>query len=140
MTFVLRIFLVISLAFQSTPRVHAQPDAEMQRVVLKLGEEAEVNGGRIHVRFDAMLSDSRCPRGKRCVWAGEAKVQLRVRQGSSSDTSHVVAGPRRSFYPIGSKYFVQMRSLEPYPGDRTDRPGEYTLTLIFRRGSTEQGE
>ena len=108
-----------------------QSDARAQHVVLKVGDKAELDGGRIHIGFEAVLSDSRCPRGYHCVRAGEAKVRLWVKEGSESGRSHAVAGPARAFYPVSRNYSIQMKALEPYPEAGAEKPTDYRLTLAI---------
>jgi hypothetical protein len=121
-------FLTLSLALQSTGG--SPPQA--QHVVLRTGEEAELDSGRIRVRFEAVLSDSRCPRGHQCVRAGEAKVRIWAQEGSEPGRSHVVAGPARTYYSVSRHYSIQITALEPYPVAGAEKPAEYTLTLAVR--------
>jgi hypothetical protein len=103
--------------------------------VLKAGEENILDGGRIQVRFESVLSDSRCPRGVRCIRAGEAKVQVWVKEGSDPGRSHVVAGPAAVFVPVSGSYSVRMKSLDPYPEPGRAKTPEHILTLLVLRTS-----
>ncbi|WP_410654410.1 hypothetical protein [Amycolatopsis sp. lyj-112] len=47
-----------------------------ETVVLKAGETAEVASKDVSIRFARLVSDSRCPEGMVCVWAGEAVISL----------------------------------------------------------------
>jgi hypothetical protein len=51
-------------------------------VTLAPGEAASVQGTSLSVRFLSVTEDSRCPRDTTCVWAGEVKVSLEIREAS----------------------------------------------------------
>ena len=130
MSFPLCLVLLITMAPQSDSTRQSRADAGTQQVVLAIGEEHELDGGRARVKFENVLSDSRCPRGARCIRAGEAKVQVWFQQGSEPGRSHILVGPARSFSSVSRSYSVQVRSLEPYPEQGSKRPQEHVLTLL----------
>lgn len=47
-------------------------------VHVRLGQEIVVSSPDARIRFEAVAEDSRCPPDVVCVWAGNARVQLRV--------------------------------------------------------------
>lgn len=49
-----------------------------QTVALQTGETKPVTGSKLKVKFIRVTEDSRCPEGATCIWAGNAKVSLRV--------------------------------------------------------------
>jgi hypothetical protein len=58
-----------------------------QKVALQTGETKSVMGSRLNVKFLSVLDDSRCPKGTTCIWAGNARVSIRVwkKNGKSVD-------------------------------------------------------
>jgi hypothetical protein len=66
-----------------SPRITPKPGPPVPDVTdpaagifaLSVGEEAEVATGT-KLRFDRIVSDSRCPAGVQCVWAGEVRIAL----------------------------------------------------------------
>ena len=52
--------------------------------VLAVGEETAIGPGT-RLRFERIISDSRCPAGVQCVWAGEVRIAMSV--VSPGDTS-----------------------------------------------------
>lgn len=121
MLFVSHLLVIVSLALQVKPGPKGQVEVQGQQVVLKIGDKAEMDGGRFRVSFEEVVSDSRCARGHQCVSAGQAKVRVWVEEGAESGRSHIVAGPARSFYPVSKSYSIQMRALEPYPEAGAER-------------------
>jgi hypothetical protein len=47
-----------------------------QDVVLSVGQSVQIDGARI--QLERIAEDSRCPSDVQCVWAGNARVALRV--------------------------------------------------------------
>jgi hypothetical protein len=67
--------------------VHAEPPSVVRGAVasLPLGGTVRVEGTDVHVTFERVVQDSRCPRNVTCVWAGEATVELRFRAADGSE-------------------------------------------------------
>lgn len=68
-----------------------------EQVCVRLGEPFEVRVGqtayvadtRLSIHVDGVPEDSRCPRDVQCVWAGNARVVLELREGENADTGSV---------------------------------------------------
>lgn len=83
-------------------------------IALRIGETASLwNGARI--RVDDVLSDSRCPRGAQCVWAGDVRVALTVTAAGAAsrvDTIGLNLEPRAAAAGTAS---VRLVGMEPPP-------------------------
>jgi hypothetical protein len=83
---------------------------------LAFGKEAVVDGSTLRIRFDTLLEDSRCPINVQCVWAGNAKIILRLegdtREGVKHDTLNVLLEPRAAKY---GSFVIRFESLDPAP-------------------------
>ena len=56
-----------------------------ERVSVKINKAATAKGG-INIKFVELVDDSRCPRDTNCIWAGNAKIKVRVtKNGRSKD-------------------------------------------------------
>ncbi len=97
---------------------------------LKAGQEAQVVGTPITLRFKSVSQDSRCPSGVQCVWAGDAVVNLRVSstEGTTLDTGvHTNLEPRTA---VVSGYQVRVVGLNPAPKSGVAIPaGNYVASL-----------
>lgn len=51
---------------------------------LRLSETAYVADTRLSIRADSVPEDSRCPENAVCVWAGNARVSLTLRDGTNT--------------------------------------------------------
>jgi hypothetical protein len=98
------------------------------------------NTPALQIRFDSVLSDSRCPRLVECVVAGDAALavvaQLPGRQPEALEV-HMNPYERRSHANAYGMYLVQIVQLEPIrdrPDDAPLDPGKYRAQLIVTRG------
>ena len=99
----------------------------------KLQEEgvAFIQPDSLHLRFEALLSDSRCPVDVECVWAGAVRIRLSLETPERKLTPFTMHD-----YPAGEGtgkmmkdtlgYRFTLLRLEPYPGaknaDEYDAP------------------
>ena len=103
-------------------------------VDLRKGLQKTVARGELKIKFVAVLEDSRCPLGVNCVWAGNAKIQLRVtdRRGRTKLMELNTGGEPRGDR-IG-RYAINLVNLTPLP-----KPNEkfgqsrYTARLSIQR-------
>lgn len=109
-----------------------------QRFTLRAGQSAQSADGRLQVGVVGVTSDSRCPKGERCVWAGDATVQVWLRQASGPKETrelHTAPGPAQTARAFGHE--LCLVQLDPYPvSGKTLAQQDYvaTLTLSATRG------
>jgi hypothetical protein len=93
-----------------------------------LAYRKDVKVGEVWMTFTGVSSDSRCPRGVKCVWEGDAVVELAVHPGcfkqgckaaSQLLSLHTTLEPKSG---SGWGYRVTLLSLAPHPvhGTPTD--------------------
>jgi len=82
-------FLALASALPSA----AQPSTADLGVqfALRLGDEAVINEAGLHILFDNVLEDSRCPEDTECFWQGLLRLSLRVEltDGNGTETFDV---------------------------------------------------
>lgn len=105
-----------------------------QEFDIRLGDTIWIQDELLRIDFQRVAEDSRCPEGVNCVWAGNAKIALRVtkaRRRSTQMMLNTMLNPKQSSY---RGYEVKLVKLEPHPqkGVRLRRR-EYTATLIVSR-------
>ena len=81
------------------------------------------------VAFEAVLEDSRCPSGVTCVWAGNARVRLRLTRSGQDTTIVLNTGLEPRAVRIGQMR-LELREVTPArrAGDST-RTESYRITL-----------
>ena len=105
-----------------------------QQFTLKMGESGVARSERLHVEFVSVGDDSRCPKGVTCVWAGNAKVLLKIWKGTTKPSElelNTNSNPKTSQY-LG--YELRLEKLEPYPeANDPIKPSDYEVTLTVHK-------
>jgi len=116
----------------STHSTSQTPSRVVDTLEIGLGQSATFDGGRLEIRFEARVGDSRCPANVVCFWQGDAhaKIVTRVAGGAAVTSSlHSTLEPRKVTV---DRYTISMVGMTPFPG--TGRDSE-TPTLIVRVSS-----
>lgn len=104
-------------------------------VTLKPGERATFQAERLQVRFDRVVSDSRCPRGAQCVWAGEATVRLTVTLPDRSTKAIDVKTSLTDAATTVGAFQITVNDLTPLPTvEGPVREADYRVTLVVGKG------
>lgn len=116
----------------------ADPNLEQKFVAgqsfsLRAGAHAVSADGQLHIGFEGVTADSRCPKGAQCVWAGEATAGFSVRLGPAAPRFielNTTAGPRQSARVLGHE--LRLLRLDPYPiAGKVFAPETYSATLTI---------
>jgi hypothetical protein len=104
-----------------------------QQISLRVNKQATVTRDRLKIKFVA-VEDSRCPRDANCVWAGNAKVTIRVmnRRGKSEsfDLNTNLQGKSARF----GGYEIKLGTVTPYPRSNIRiNPNGYTAEFILTK-------
>ncbi|HYG81756.1 MAG TPA: hypothetical protein VD861_15270 [Pyrinomonadaceae bacterium] len=128
---ILPLLFILTSAAAAGPARDVRLDHEFE---LRNGQSVRVLGERLTVTFSRVAEDSRCPEGVQCVWAGNAKVMLRLSQGrrrASTVSLNTGVDPRQGAY---RGYEVKLVKLDPYPKEnRRIRRRDYVATLVVSR-------
>lgn len=86
-------------------------------------ETATVAGAGIEICLDSVMTDSRCPKGMQCVWAGTALARFSISINGESPQVHEMSVEYFPFqmYPptiIQQGYKITFSTLSPYPGEK----------------------
>ncbi len=120
----------------TTPRAtDGEPVAADGRIRLTVGESRALGGDYTITAIDA--TDSRCPVGVTCVWAGEAKVVVGpshplMRFRPDTLTLAPVRPGQRDSMTVGP-YRVRLVALDPVPRANAPAPSTRTATFVVRR-------
>lgn len=99
---------------------------------LARGKTAGLEGRGMRIRFECVSEDSRCPTGVQCVWAGDARVVLRLSEAGRAaavDTLRLTVEPRAVTY---GAYVIRLEALEPAPRQNAPpRADDYVATLVI---------
>lgn len=101
---------------------------------LAAGQSATVDGQVLKLRFDSVLSDSRCPKLVSCFWTGEARLTVFVEQKNHEPVpvefnTNPAPGLNKQEAQAGP-YEIRLISLDPYPQTPANIPlDEYRAVL-----------
>lgn len=111
-------------------------DGAGQTVEVRVGREVMVAAHRLKIKFVAVREDSRCPEGVQCIWAGNARISLKLsRAGSRAANMEIntMTPPREITY---RNYTIKLEKLAPHPTqNRPSKPGYYVATLVVTKKS-----
>lgn len=103
---------ILTLCFGGALSASAARHPETLRV--QVNHEKRAAKSRLSVRFVEMVEDSRCPTDANCVWAGNAKIKIRVsKNGRSQDLTLDTNGQHSTATVEG--YSIKLVSLTPQP-------------------------
>ena len=105
-----------------------------KQFTLKVGESGIARRERLNVEFVSVAEDSRCPKGVTCVWAGNARVLLKVNKGNSKPVDvELNTNIKARIFPFFG-YALQLEKLEPYPESSGPiRASDYEVTLSVHK-------
>ncbi|HJU68542.1 MAG TPA: hypothetical protein VJ650_09890 [Gemmatimonadaceae bacterium] len=103
---------------------------------LKVGQTAYIAETRLSIQVVAVPEDSRCPGDAVCVWAGNARVSLSLRDGTNTDAADVNSMLQpRAVTRLG--YTIELIDVRPTPlsGQRLSLEA-YVIRLVARRATS----
>ena len=105
------------------------------KVSLGIKQEKAVAPFGIKIKFVDVIEDSRCPEGRVCVWAGNAKVKIQVRSDRQRPVELEVNSTIQPQVVNYGRYEIRLAALEPRPGADNGKPAanNYIATFTIRR-------
>jgi len=91
---------------------------------LAFGDSARVDGSGLTVAFRAVQEDSRCPTGVTCVWEGNARIVLDVREGEGPSAPRVLNTTLDPRSATAAGYRLELVELLPWPAEGQLTPEE----------------
>jgi hypothetical protein len=110
---------------------------------LPIGKTAAIGSENISLKFDKVTTDSRCPKGVVCVWAGEARSLIYFNSINTNDPPTALelveqGGQPQGFFQAtrkfyGATYLINFR-LEPYPeAEKQINNSDYVLIMLITK-------
>jgi hypothetical protein len=105
-----------------------------ERFTLAPGEVAVIDDTDVRFQFVQVTGDSRCPADAICIQGGDALVQIRASDDSSSMLLGLHTGDSSQASAVFSGTRITLVELQPFPfSSRTIVPEEYRATLRVTR-------
>ena len=104
--------------------------------VLNVGQSITIASEDLKLRFDAVVSDSRCPSDVQCIRAGEAEVTLIATQaGQATQLKLIELGLTSGPNVVNYKNYTLEFKLTPYPVSTNQiKTSDYRLELTVTKG------
>jgi hypothetical protein len=106
-----------------------------QTVTLAIGEKVSITGESLAISFDKVVTDSRCPTGVECFWAGEVSCLVDITLQGDTE-SLILTEPGATSSPV-TRDFNPYRiafSVSPYPQAGKEIPSkDYRLQITITR-------
>jgi hypothetical protein len=123
------LILTLSLLLGSTFASAQGPE----RLTIKNGGQAVTKNGRITVKFLELIEDSRCPADVNCIWAGVAKIKVRLSKNGKSSVFELNTnqGDKPAVF---QGYSIALTGLEPRQSTTSKySPSAYKATLTVSK-------
>jgi hypothetical protein len=122
--------LILALIFGGALTVSAQ---NTQQVSLQVNKQKSAMRDRLRIKF-VSVEDSRCPKDVNCIWAGNAKVTIKVtnRKGETKtfDLNTNLQGRSAKF----DGYEIALGNVSPYPSSNIRiNPNGYTASFTITK-------
>ena len=129
--------LALLAALASGEAARPRPVHLDESFALRAGESAKVASEKLEIRFEAVVSDSRCPKGAQCIVEGDATVRITVKRASAKTSYELHTSERAAQEASHDGLTIRLLRLDPYPveGKAIDSR-DYEATLQVTRGSS----
>ena len=84
-------------------------------VTVKINNEAAVPDTNLRIAFTELVEDARCPEDTTCVWAGNAKIKVRISENGRSEVLELNTNPRSTETVKFGGYTLKLVKLTPVP-------------------------
>lgn len=127
------LILLLVLSFGSIHSAQARTD---RYVKLQVNEQKKVSGTQLTVKFVSVLDDSRCPEDANCIWAGNAKIQIKLKKSKGAWKTFELNSNLTEKTVEFAGYKIKLTDLDPKPRTniRINRHG-YTATLSVEKST-----
>ena len=128
------VLIIIALASVSFAQTTAKTIKLNKEFTLSTKQKAYVKSDKLTIEFVSVLEDSRCPTDVDCVWAGSAKVQIKVSKGKMAAQVFELntnLEPKTITY---QGYKIEILDLNPAPKSDVDmKSAIYSANFIVKK-------
>lgn len=123
--------LILLFLFGNVLETQAQKTSPVKFTVK---HQKTVTKDDLTIEFVSLIEDSRCPIGVNCIWAGNAKVQIKVsnkKKASKVFELNTNLQPKTVNFEC---YEIALESLTPHPkADVSTNPNDYTAIFAVSK-------
>lgn len=106
------------------------------QMTLALQEQSVDDASKIKITFVEVMSDSRCPEGVNCFWAGSARVKISVSKDGAAEQIFELETNLEPHFAVYQGYTISLTDLSPYPKNKVEIcKAEIRAQLTITKGS-----
>lgn len=103
---------------------------------MRVGQQKSARSSKVRIKFLSVVEDSRCPKDVNCVWAGNAKIKVRISTGRTSREVEINTNTGAQGSQIEA-WAINLVSLTPSPTSKGAPSGRsyranFTVTRLQR--------
>jgi len=104
-----------------------------QEFNLAPNHSVSIIGEPLNIKFIEVVSDSRCPTGVQCIWAGEVSCLVEITLNNSK-TQKTITQPGSSLVKTDFNGYMITAKVEPYPkANQSIEKEDYRLQLKIEK-------
>jgi len=105
-----------------------------QKVTVQINQQKTIAKNKLTIKFVSLVEDSRCPTDTNCIWAGNAKITIKVSNGKSAAKAFQINTNLKPQTVSFAGYEIKLTDLNPHPATniRINRNG-YTATFVVSK-------
>ncbi len=105
-----------------------------QKVIVQINQQKTIAKNKLTIKFASLIEDSRCPTDTNCIWAGNARITIKVSNGKSAAKTFELNTNLKPQTVSFAGYEIKLTDLNPRPATniRINRNG-YTATFVIRK-------
>lgn len=132
-------FLILLCTMASFAQDNKENERNTPEIISKIsiGENFLLPDGKTSIQFTKVLSDSRCPEGVTCVWAGEVTFIVSVVAEGRSNEKTLKIGSETLITTLEN---LSIYALDVYPKPKADtkiNPEDYILNVLIKKRPIE---
>lgn len=122
--------MLLTVVFGGAAIVSAQSS---QEITARMNRDVKASRSKIKVRLVA-VEDSRCPKDVDCIWAGNAKVTLKLTSSKGKSQTVEINSNLDAKSVKFEGYEITLGDVSPYPASniRID-PNGYTAKIVIKK-------
>lgn len=123
--------LILMFTFGAFFGIQAQT---AQQASVRVGKEKKIARTNLKIKFVKLIEDSRCPTDVNCIWAGNAKIQIKLTgKRSASKTFEINTGMAPQTVTFEG-YEIKLMDLTPKPASNIRiNPNGYTASFEVKK-------
>lgn len=121
---------ILLIAIFTLVTTQVQAYGKKGSIAIQIHTEKTVPRAGFKIKFVEMVEDSRCPDGTNCIWAGNAKVKIEIRQGRRASKSYEINSTTQPTVVNYAGYDIKLAGLTPRPAANIRiNPDKYMATF-----------